>query len=112
LNIVNSCKQQYQVSNLEFVLGETQTILGERTLVYQLFLNLIGNAIKYSSKQIVPKVQVKSYRSGDSVYYQIKDNGIGMDLSEKDSILIFLPVCPIQTGMREWNWSFHREADS
>lgn len=86
LNIVNSCKQQYQVSNLEFVLGETQAILGERTLVYQLFLNLIGNAIKYSSKQTVPMVQVKSYRSGDSVYYQIKDNGIGMDLSEKDSI--------------------------
>lgn len=86
LNIVENCKQQYQVSHLEFNMGETLQIMGERTLIYQLFLNLIGNAIKYSSKKENPKVSVNSFRDGDTVRYDVKDNGIGIDLKESDRI--------------------------
>lgn len=86
LNIVDSCRQQYEIDNLTFTLGDTHAILGERTLIYQLFLNLIGNAIKYSSKKIKPHVQVNSYKDGKSVFYKIEDNGIGMDLTKNDNI--------------------------
>ncbi len=86
LNIVDSCRQQYGIDNLTFTLGDTHAILGERTLIYQLFLNLIGNAIKYSSKKIKPHVQVNSYKDGKSVFYKIEDNGIGMDLTKNDNI--------------------------
>lgn len=86
LNIVESCKHQYNTDNLNFVLGECHPIMGERTLVYQLFLNLIGNAIKYSSKEPQPIVEVFSMRDGSSICYYIKDNGIGMDLAEDNNI--------------------------
>jgi len=86
LNILESCKQQFDSTRLEFVLGETLPILGERTLLYQLFLNLIGNAIKYSSKKDQPRVEVYSEKHGHSVYYYIKDNGIGMDIQDDSNI--------------------------
>lgn len=86
LNILESCKQQFDSTRLEFVLGETLPILGERTLLYQLFLNLIGNAIKYSSKKDQPRVEVYSEKHGHSVYYYIKDNGIGMDIRDDSNI--------------------------
>ena len=86
VNIVENCKQQYKVPHLEFIMGETLPVLGERTLVYQLFLNLVGNAIKYSSKRQNPQVSVKSMRQGNTVRYDIKDNGIGIDLKEGDKI--------------------------
>lgn len=86
VNIVENCKQQYQVPHLEFIMGETLPVLGERTLIYQLFLNLVGNAIKYSSKRQNPQVSVESIRQGNTVRYDIKDNGIGIDLKEGDKI--------------------------
>jgi two-component system, chemotaxis family, sensor kinase Cph1 len=86
VNIVENSKQQYKVPHLEFIMGETLPVLGERTLIYQLFLNLVGNAIKYSSKRQNPQVSVKSMRQGNTVRYDIKDNGIGIDLKEGDKI--------------------------
>ena len=86
LNIVENCKQQYHVPHLEFNMGETLPVMGERTLIYQLFLNLVGNAIKYSSKKQKPQVSVYSVRHGDLIHYYVKDNGIGIDLKEGDKI--------------------------
>lgn len=81
IDILENTKKQYESENLKFILGETIAIPGERTLLYQMFLNLIGNAVKYSSRKENPLVEVKSYRQDLSVIYEIRDNGIGIDLS-------------------------------
>jgi len=98
LNILESCKQQFDVPDLEFVLGQTLAIQGERTLLYQLFLNLIGNAIKYSSKKDQPKVEVYSEKQGNSVHYYIKDNGIGMDIQDQAYIFEIFKRLPNSQG--------------
>ena len=98
LNILESCKQQFESARLEFVLGETWPILGERTLLYQLFLNLIGNAIKYSSKKEQPKVEVYSEKHGHSICYYIKDNGIGMDIKDDSNIFEIFKRLPNSQG--------------
>jgi Bacteriophytochrome (light-regulated signal transduction histidine kinase) len=98
LNILESCKQQFDSVKLEFVLGETLPIFGERTLLYQLFLNLIGNAIKYSSKKEQPRVEVYSEKRGHSVYYYIRDNGIGMDLQDDSNIFDIFKRLPNSQG--------------
>jgi len=98
LNILESCKQQFDVPDLEFVLGQTLAIQGERTLLYQLFLNLIGNAIKYSSKKDQSKVEVYSEKQGNSVHYYIKDNGIGMDIQDQAYIFEIFKRLPNSQG--------------
>lgn len=86
IEIVENCKRQYENEKLTFILGDTLEIPAERTLLYQMFLNIIGNAIKYSSQKRAPLVEVNSYRKGLSVIYEIKDNGIGIDLSNGTDI--------------------------
>jgi len=98
LNILDSSKQQFDSENLEFILGETWPIIGERTLLYQLFLNLIGNAIKYSSKKDQPVVEVYSIKQGNSVHYYIKDNGIGMDIRDDSNIFDIFKRLPNSQG--------------
>ncbi len=98
LNILESCKQQFESAHLEFVLGETLPILGERTLLYQLFLNLISNAIKYSSKKDRPRVEVYSEKQGHFVNYYIKDNGIGMDIKDDSNIFDIFKRLPNSQG--------------
>lgn len=86
LDILENSKKLYNSESLIFSLDETIAIPGERTLLYQMFLNLIGNAVKYSSKKEEPMVEVKSYRKGLSVIYEVRDNGIGIDLNNGTNI--------------------------
>ncbi|MEG0925106.1 ATP-binding protein [Chryseobacterium sp.] len=86
IDILENTKKQYGCENLKYIVGEIIEIPGERTLLYQIFLNLIGNAVKYSSKKENPLVEVKGYRKDLSVIYEIRDNGIGIDLSNGTDI--------------------------
>lgn len=98
VNIIESCKQQFDVSVLDIEIGEIIPIMGERTLLYQLFLNLIGNAIKYSSRREVPRIEIFSKKENESIYYYVKDNGIGMDIQDHADIFDIFKRLPNSQG--------------
>ncbi len=54
------------------------TVIGDRTLLIQLFQNLVSNAIKFRS-DASPLVTVETNRRGDEVVCSVSDNGIGLD---------------------------------
>ncbi|MFZ4262017.1 sensor histidine kinase [Sphingobacterium sp. HJSM2_6] len=85
-DIIYQCKAQYGRAETQIETKNILPIYGEKTLIYQLFLNLIGNAIKYSSKKEVPHVLIHAKEEDDSVAYYITDNGIGMEASDLSSI--------------------------
>ncbi len=62
---------------LEFKNSNIEHILGDKDKFYQLGLNLIENAIKYS-KDDSGQVEVLSYTKDEYYCLQIKDNGIGI----------------------------------
>lgn len=70
----------------EIFIGPTPEIMGEPTLLYQLFQNLITNAVKYSSKKENPKVQIRGKENGMYIEYEISDNGIGIPASENENV--------------------------
>jgi signal transduction histidine kinase len=70
-------------TRLNEVQGEVQsdelpTLPGDPGLLRQLFMNLIGNALKFRSEQ-TPRVQITAERSGSFWRFTVKDNGIGID---------------------------------
>jgi len=62
---------------LEFKNNNSERILGNRDKFYQLGLNLIENAIKYS-KDTSGQVEVFSYNKDEYYCLMVKDNGIGI----------------------------------
>ena len=48
-------------------------------LVRQVWANLLGNAIKYSSTRPDPEIVVDSYVSEGNMWYRVRDNGVGFD---------------------------------
>jgi PAS domain S-box-containing protein len=59
---------------------------GDYTLVYQAFVNLISNAIKYSSKKDKPEIEINSFESGEEHIYYVKDNGSGFNMDYADKL--------------------------
>lgn len=57
--------------------GDLPPVYGHDAQIYQLFQNLIGNAIKYHSSH-PPRVQVHAERGGHSHVFCVSDNGIGI----------------------------------
>ncbi len=65
--------------------------MGDKSLLHQLFLNLIDNAIKYSVKTPYPCVQIGYKTENNDIVYFVKDNGIGIDPKFTDRIFnVFL----------------------
>jgi light-regulated signal transduction histidine kinase (bacteriophytochrome) len=53
------------------------TILADDVQIHQLFLNLIGNAIKYRGTQ-APKIHVSAQRDANAWHFSVVDNGLGI----------------------------------
>jgi light-regulated signal transduction histidine kinase (bacteriophytochrome) len=52
----------------------------DRALLYQVFINLISNAIKYSSKKATPQIEISFLENSEEYIYYIKDNGSGFNM--------------------------------
>ncbi|WP_456475506.1 sensor histidine kinase [Candidatus Pyrohabitans sp.] len=57
----------------------------EKQRIYQVFTNLISNALKYNDKE-VPEIEVGYRDEGDHYLFYVKDNGIGFDTRYHDKI--------------------------
>jgi len=51
----------------------------DRALLKQVWVNLIGNAVKYSGKRDQPRVEIGAHAEGDEIVYWVRDNGAGFD---------------------------------
>lgn len=55
-------------------------------MLRQVWVNLIGNALKFSTKKAKPRVEIGSFvRNGATIVY-VKDNGAGFDLQYADRL--------------------------
>ena len=66
-------------------IGPLPAARGDRGLLRQVWVNLISNAVKYSSKSRQPVISVSGRRVDAETHYSVRDNGVGfnMDYAEK-----------------------------
>lgn len=77
--IKNEVLTAFKADNSELILGQLPNLKGDKTMIAQVFTNLIGNAVKYSMMADKPKIEVSGYIDGGEIIYAVKDNGIGID---------------------------------
>ncbi len=80
--VVEDSKISFESPHTDIIIQNTPEVLGDQTMVYQVFGNVIGNAVKYSSKSEKPKVKIIGEIADNVVIYKITDNGIGIDQKE------------------------------
>lgn len=64
---------------VEFKLGALPRGQGDRTLIGQVWANLLSNALKFSANQDKPLIEVNAISDEDEYIYFVRDNGAGFD---------------------------------
>lgn len=75
--VISALKPQ----NIEFTIGDTPNIMGDSTMITQVFTNLINNAVKYSARSKPSKVKVEGVVNDNEIIYSVSDNGVGIDVN-------------------------------
>jgi PAS domain S-box-containing protein len=75
-----------QRQRIDFHLGEIAAVHGDRTLLQQVWINLISNAIKFSSRREHALIRISSKLEKKRVVYSIMDNGAGFDMKYVDKL--------------------------
>ncbi|MEP7372228.1 MAG: PAS domain S-box protein [Chitinophagaceae bacterium] len=52
----------------------------DSSLIRQVWVNLISNALKYSGDKENPAIEISSAKSGNEIVYSVKDNGVGFNM--------------------------------
>jgi two-component system sensor histidine kinase/response regulator len=66
--------------------GALPTLKGDPSRLYQLFLNLVGNATKFQRPGEPPTVGVSALAQGKEWLFCVEDNGIGIDKQNQAAI--------------------------
>jgi light-regulated signal transduction histidine kinase (bacteriophytochrome) len=84
--IVRACLEELggeqQGRQVEIAVGELPPCRAEPSLLKQVWINLLSNALKYTRNQDVARIEVGCRSSGSAgeVVYFVRDNGVGFDM--------------------------------
>jgi light-regulated signal transduction histidine kinase (bacteriophytochrome) len=82
---INNLKMAIEESSAIITTDTLPSIDANRTLMVQLFQNLIANAIKFQSEK-TPKIHIYSKKKDNKYYISVKDNGIGINPKYQERI--------------------------
>jgi len=66
---------------IEFILHPLPQAYGDQSMVRQVWVNLIGNAIKFTSQKATRIIEIGYKREDAETVYYVKDNGAGFDMT-------------------------------
>lgn len=75
--VLNLAEQKY---NARIIVHDLPPARCDSSLIQEVWLNLISNALKFSCPKPEPVVEIGSIADANSTSYYIKDNGVGFDM--------------------------------
>lgn len=75
-----------EVHNAAIIIHPLHTVRADKAIMSNVWVNLISNAIKYSSKKEKPVVEISSEKGENEVIFCVKDNGAGFEMEYADKL--------------------------
>jgi two-component system CheB/CheR fusion protein len=94
-------KKRIQETNATIISENLPKVKGYKVELRLLFQNLLGNALKYSKKDLAPIIKISTTEEEDSWVFSVADNGIGIkeeDIADLFTIFSRVPNQEKQEG--------------
>jgi light-regulated signal transduction histidine kinase (bacteriophytochrome) len=78
--VVNDITMQEKDRKIEIKINTLSPCTADPSMIRQVWINLVGNAFKYSKKKESAHIEIGSYPENGSICYYVKDNGTGFDM--------------------------------
>jgi two-component system sensor kinase len=69
---------------IDLILKEIPDVWGDRSMIRQLWINLLSNSIKFTQLKSIAVIEIGGYENKNENVFYIKDNGIGFDIKYAD----------------------------
>ncbi len=79
------CEEKYSKASIEYN-DLPAVVFCDENLIRTVWLNLIENALKYSSKTPNPEIMIGCKDKGDCFEFFVRDNGAGFDMNYSDKL--------------------------
>jgi signal transduction histidine kinase len=78
----------YPSAEVEIVMESLPEARGDVALIRQVWLNILDNAVKYTTRVAQPRVVISGREEQDKVVFEISDNGVGFDSRYSDKLFL------------------------
>jgi len=65
---------------IELTVGELPDCAGDASLLKQVFVNLLANALKFTRQREAPRIEIGCREEDGARVYYVRDNGVGFDM--------------------------------
>jgi light-regulated signal transduction histidine kinase (bacteriophytochrome) len=85
-HVLADLSDRIQASGAEIEAGKLPVLPGDADRLYQLLLNLIGNALKFRTPGVAPRISIQARANGALFSFSVEDNGIGIEPAHRREI--------------------------
>jgi len=84
--VINELLQHEPENKYHVRIGDLPGAEADEFMIKQVLVNLVSNAIKYSSKKEAPSIEIGAMDETNRTVYYVKDNGAGFDMAYADKL--------------------------
>jgi signal transduction histidine kinase len=85
-NVLKTFSEELINRNIEINVSELPDAKGDESLITQVWINLISNAIKYSRNEEKAIIEIGGRIDNGKAIFFVKDNGVGFDMKYADKL--------------------------
>ncbi len=78
--VLDELRPEYAGRQVEFSIANLPDCEADPSMLHQVFMNLVENAIKYTGRREMAKIEIGSLNENDEAVYFVRDNGAGFDM--------------------------------
>ncbi|MBX2917429.1 MAG: CHASE3 domain-containing protein [Cyclobacteriaceae bacterium] len=81
-DLVSEVLEEFQVlPHVEITRNALGMVHADISMIKQVWINLISNALKYSRKQPVSRIEIGRLNAENEIHFYVQDNGVGFDMN-------------------------------
>lgn len=84
--VIHELRHETEGRSVEWNVGNLPQVMGDSVMLWQVMMNLISNALKFTRASTPARIEIGSWDSGNEHIIFVRDNGVGFDSGSAEKL--------------------------